>query len=385
MKYRFAYIDRIKSVGRKTIEAHLGTLVHECLEHLYRDLQFEKRNTLSELLAFFDERWEAEWSDEISINKKEYSSTNYHLMGRRFITDYYNRNYPFDDGRTIFLEGRISISLEENDEADIVGFIDRLVQRAEGHYEIHDYKTSSSMPTQKDADQDRQLALYAIGIKQKYPDATNIDLVWHYLAFDKILKSHRSDEDLSDLMANITQLISKIEGCDDFPPNVTKLCDWCDYQPICPEFSHLFKIKSLPPEESFTEDGVQLVDRYWSLKEELKLKKQELEVEIETIEDKIVTYATQNNLNTIFGTQQKLKVIVSEDYNLPKKNSKDQKGLIDYLKDNGLWDGLTTLDNSALTKLLSGEEMSPDVKASLERMIPKQVKRSFRFRKIDSQ
>lgn len=385
MKYRFAYIDRIKSVGRKTIEAHLGTLVHECLEHLYRDLQFEKRNTLSELLAFFDERWEAEWSDEISINKKEYSSTNYHLMGRRFITDYYNRNYPFDDGRTIFLEGRISISLEENDEADIVGFIDRLVQRAEGHYEIHDYKTSSSMPTQKDADQDRQLALYAIGIKQKYPDATNIDLVWHYLAFDKILKSHRSDEDLSDLMANITQLISKIEGCDDFPPNVTKLCDWCDYQPICPEFSHLFKIESLPPEESLTEDGVQLVDRYWSLKEELKLKKQELEVEIETIEDKIVTYATQNNLNTIFGTQQKLKVIVSEDYNLPKKNSKDQKGLIDYLKDNGLWDGLTTLDNSALTKLLSGEEMSPDVKASLERMIPKQVKRSFRFRKIDSQ
>jgi len=385
LKYRFAYIDKIKIEGRSSIEAYLGTRVHECLEHLYRDMQFEKKNTLIELLSFYDERWEAEWNDDIIINKKDYTRDNYHQMGRRFITDYYSRHHPFEDGRTILLEGKINISLDETEQPHIIGYIDRLVQRREGHYEVHDYKTNSSLPTQKDADQDRQLALYAIGVRQRFPDAINIDLIWHYLAFDKFIKSHRTEEELSELKEEIKLLISEIESCTDFPPKVTRLCDWCDYQAVCPEFSHLFLIKSLPPEELITEDGLQLVDRYWSLKEELRIKRQAIEAELTSLEEKIGKYAMQNNLNTIYGSQRKLKITESEDYKFPKKNSVDQMRLIDKLKENGLWDSVISLDNTALSKLLSSEEIPLDFKKTLDEMIPKEQKKSFRLSKFNDE
>lgn len=383
LKYKFAYIDRIKTDNRKNIEAYLGTKVHECLEHLYQDLQFEKINSLSELLSFYDVLWNDEWSDEIVINKKEYAATNYHQMGRRFITDYYNRHQPFEEGRIILLEGKINFSLDEREEVKIVGYIDRLVQKGEGHYEIHDYKTSSSMPTQEDVDRDKQLALYAIGIKKRFPDANHVDLIWHYLAFDKILKSYRSEEQLSNLIMEINKLVSEIESRTDFSPKPSRLCDWCDFQSICPEFSHLFLIKSLPPEESVIEDGLQLVDRYWSLKEELKLKRLEIETELDALEGKIEKYSIQKNLSTIFGSERKLKITVSEEYKFPKKNSADQLSLINHLKDNGLWDDLVALDNTALSKLLLSGDLPPAIEKSLSEMIPKEVKKSLRFSKIN--
>jgi len=41
-------------------------------------------------------------------------------------------------------------------------------------FEIHDYKTSRSLPTQHKLDNDRQLALYELAIRKKWPDAKNI-------------------------------------------------------------------------------------------------------------------------------------------------------------------------------------------------------------------
>ncbi|MFH1711202.1 MAG: PD-(D/E)XK nuclease family protein [Nanoarchaeota archaeon] len=49
-KYKFQYVDKIKS-DIETIEVFLGKRVHETLEKLYKDLQFEKLNSKEELLA----------------------------------------------------------------------------------------------------------------------------------------------------------------------------------------------------------------------------------------------------------------------------------------------------------------------------------------------
>ena len=34
-------------------------------------------------------------------------------------------------------------------------------------------------------DEDRQLALYQIGIQKMWNDVNRVELVWHYVAFDK--------------------------------------------------------------------------------------------------------------------------------------------------------------------------------------------------------
>jgi RecB family exonuclease len=54
--------------------------------------------------------------------------------------------------------------LDKDGRCKIQGFVDRLAIASDGTYEIHGYKTNKSLPTQKDKDDDKQLALYQIGV-----------------------------------------------------------------------------------------------------------------------------------------------------------------------------------------------------------------------------
>ena len=125
-KYKLQYIDKIETEVEESIEAFLGVRVHETLEKLYRDLGYQKINTLDELLDFFRSEWKKNWSDSIVIVKEEYGPENYLKMGEKFITDYYNKYKPFDQGRTIALEDRVLISLDDVGEYKLQGFIDRV-------------------------------------------------------------------------------------------------------------------------------------------------------------------------------------------------------------------------------------------------------------------
>src|SRR5205823_5743882 len=104
-------------------------------------------------------------------------------------------------------------------------------------YEIHDYKTSDSLPTQEDADQDRQLALYHLGVIQRWPDAKKVKLIWHYLAADKEIVSQRSVTDLQTMEHDVIDVIRRIEQeavLGRWEIRVTRLCEWCEYKSICP-------------------------------------------------------------------------------------------------------------------------------------------------------
>lgn len=193
-KFKLKYIDKVKPEVEQSVEAFLGSRVHETLEKLYQDLQFKKMNTLEDLLDFLRNEWQKNWSDDIVIVKEEYGQKNYLKMGEQYVTDYYNRYEPFDQERTIALEDRILIDLDGSGEYKLQGFIDRLVEVKDGFYEIHDYKTNSRLPLPEYIKNDRQLALYAIGVKERYPDAKSVRLVWHFLKFDKEIDSTRTDE-----------------------------------------------------------------------------------------------------------------------------------------------------------------------------------------------
>jgi len=111
-QYKLAYIDKIE-VETEGIEAFMGSRVHDALEKLYRDLKVTKLNTLEELLHFYNENWEKNWSNMVQIIRKEYSAEEYRRLGERCISDYYKRYSPFDQGRTLGLEESIYFPLEE--------------------------------------------------------------------------------------------------------------------------------------------------------------------------------------------------------------------------------------------------------------------------------
>ena len=54
-KFKLKYIDNVESDIEQSVEAFLGSRVHETLEKLYRDLDYHKLNSLDDLLVFLHE------------------------------------------------------------------------------------------------------------------------------------------------------------------------------------------------------------------------------------------------------------------------------------------------------------------------------------------
>jgi putative RecB family exonuclease len=300
-KYKLHYVDRIVPEFKATIETFMGSRVHETLEKLYKDLKFQKENSVEDLLRFLNEQWEREWADNIIINKKEYTKENYKKMAEKFVIDYYNSHKPFDDINIIGLETEDKLKLSNGDSyhirIDKFGFKDST-------YFVCDYKTNSSMKDQDEADQDRQLAMYALWVNKKFKDAKKVVLRWHMLAFNKDVESERTPRELKLLEKETVKLIKEIETCKSFPTNVTGLCNYCEYQNICPAFKHKIETEQKTLREFKDDDGVKLVDRLAVLKEQYK----EFEKEIDDTQKQLIEFAIQKELEIVYGSNKKAKV-----------------------------------------------------------------------------
>jgi len=188
---------------------------------------------LDDVIIQYSDNWKKDFSQDIKIVNAELTHKDYFNKGIQFLISYYTKHHPFDDN-TIELEKKIFANLDENGAFKIIGFIDRLVQNPEtGEYEVHDYKTANSLPRQEDVDNDRQLALYAIAIKQLFGEDKEVHLIWHYLAHNKKIVSKRTNEQLKKLKKDTIALIRKIELAIEFPACKSRLCDWCEYKDMC--------------------------------------------------------------------------------------------------------------------------------------------------------
>ncbi len=239
-KYKFRYIDHIPEKER-TIEAHLGSMVHKTLEWLYKEAKESRLPTMDEVMLYYSRNWLEDYKG-FKIVKKNMTDKDYFNKGVQFLIDYYNRYQPFQEN-TLDLEKEVFIDLDEEGNYKLKGFIDRLSYNLEtGEYEIHDYKTSGTLPTQDKIDNDRQLALYSIAVREMFPEAGKtgkVKLIWHFLNFNKRIESQRTDEQLAQLKKETVDLIKTIESLniEEFKPTVSVLCDWCSYKQICPAWN----------------------------------------------------------------------------------------------------------------------------------------------------
>jgi len=141
LKYKYHYIDSI-TTEVENIEAFMGNLVHQSLQKLYADLLHSKLNSLPELLAYYNSLWKQCWHNKIRIVKQEYTQENYQQMGEKCIKNYYQHYAPFDGEKTLALEVTVKTDLGDYRSYKFRGIIDRLAQKPDGGFEIHDYKTS---------------------------------------------------------------------------------------------------------------------------------------------------------------------------------------------------------------------------------------------------
>ena len=243
LKYKYRYIDKIVPDIPKSIEAHLGSVVHESLEWLYINVMDKKLPTIDQVITFYSDKWEETFEKDTRIVNKNMVLKDYFNMGVEFLINYYMKHQPFKDN-TIATEEKIEINLDE--EKKLVGYIDRLVDNKENNeIEIHDYKTSGSAFAKKKIEEGRQLALYSLAIKEIYGKDKNVSMVWHFLAHDTKTAISITNEKLVQVKKEVIELINEIEHTRQFPPTKSNLCNWCEYRNICEAWKAPFGQKIL--------------------------------------------------------------------------------------------------------------------------------------------
>lgn len=236
-QFEFRYIQKIPS-ETESIEAFVGKRVHEILERLYLFVGRGQLPGIEKVVDRYQKLWEETWDAErVRIVREGTPLAFYRELGEHCLRSYYRRHYPFDADQTLAVEKRVVFPLDEDGRYKMQGIIDRISRARDGVIEIHDYKTGARVPSQKNLDADRQLALYQIGLAREYGADQPFRLVWHYVAKNVTRSSTRAAEDLTALRRTTIERIEEIQAARVFTPRKTALCGWCEYKDRCPAWS----------------------------------------------------------------------------------------------------------------------------------------------------
>lgn len=343
LKYKYHYLDALSADEElEGIEAFLGSRFHDTMEWLYAGRKLSKERTLDEALEHFGKIWRENWHDDIRIVREGFDAKDYYTHGEKMLRSYYKRVFANDDSTTIALERMMVIKL---DGYALRGRIDRLAFR-DGAYEVHDYKTSGYLPTKKDIENDRQLALYQMAVKEEYADVKRVKLVWHYAAFDKDITVEKSEKELHDVKKEILAAIKEIEQAKEFPANKSALCDWCGFRPLCPMWKHAVKAELLPENEFLKEPGVVLATKYAALKEE----ERELGEKLKKVREAIIAYAKKEGLQVIVGKDCRVSVKIVLTERLPPKGTGEREKLEELIRKSGRWVEVSEISAALLKK-----------------------------------
>ncbi len=385
LRYKYQYVDRLKA-DKETIEAYMGSRVHEALQELYGFVRNGIVKPREWLLDAYEGLWDRNLTPAVKVVRAEYAADDYRRKGRKCLEDYYGAYAPFDQAKVVANEKKVTFKLrDEAGEVEFIGFIDRLDWNDRDKvFEIHDYKTSGSLPSQEDADADEQLGLYHLAVRSEWPEAEEVRLVWHYLVFNKEIVSGRRRKDLDALEKEIVRRVRLIEAATEFPPTRSALCDWCGYQDICPEWKHPLEAAKLPVNEYLKDEGVDLVTRYADLAERKKALKEAaegLEADERKLEDAAFAFAAAHGVSVIDGPGQQLVLSEKSEVSAPlkKEDAAKWEGLRDLLLAEKRYEDVSTINNYMLVSRM--RDWPETLRARVRRFLVSRVIRNIYLRK----
>ncbi len=384
-KYKFQYIEKPDIEIPQGIEAFMGKIVHEALEQCYRLAQWDKVMSREELLAYYRRRWEESLPDNVRIVRSKMTAEDYFRAGAKALEQFHDRYAPFDDQITLGLEERVTFALDPDGKYKMLGYIDRLSRDRQGWLHIQDYKTSGTLPTQQQIDDDQQLALYQLAVQEMWPDNNGIKLVWHYLRFDTTLVSHRRPEQLEELRKVYIAKIGRIERATElgnFPTEESALCDWCEYSELCPAKGGpgAAGVDLVEQPELSESERVNLADEYIETHKRIKELDQRLK-EIRAVLVKLV----ETGADKLFRGSGDEGVMVSLERiaKLPTPSSDPEavEAIRKLLEESGLWSEYAVLNVSRLEKALTAGNLPQPLMEALEAYQNLQVRETVRVKR----
>jgi putative RecB family exonuclease len=232
--YRYRAIDRMPEPP--SAAATLGTLVHAVLEDLFA-LPAASR-TEAAALEMVLPRWLGmvqERPELASLHPSDAAEAQWLGDARERVRTYFEMENPTriePDGRELLVE----VQLEDG--PLLRGIIDRVDVAADGSLRIVDYKSGRSPAPQYSGAAKFQMKFYALVVerlRERRPALTRL----LYLRDGVHIDLRPSDEDMAAVEHEVREVwrdITSAAQTGEFRTKRSKLCSWCSFQALCPEF-----------------------------------------------------------------------------------------------------------------------------------------------------
>jgi CRISPR/Cas system-associated exonuclease Cas4 (RecB family) len=231
--FEYRYIKKLPEAF-SSIEAHMGTSVHETLEWAYTQRQEESEPVLDAALEQYKQYWNSGDFNTIKIVKEEKSREDYFTMGLQFIISYFQRVFPYDKSTTLYLEHQFQVPLgaagQGGEEFIYRGVIDRISKNPDGTLRVTDYKTGKvGSPLDN-----LQLPSYAMYVFLHNIDPA-VELCIEDLREQRTVVVPYARKEVKNVK---DQLLCEIQGIDKtdadaFVARPSILCLWCGYNTVC--------------------------------------------------------------------------------------------------------------------------------------------------------
>ncbi|TRZ78285.1 PD-(D/E)XK nuclease family protein, partial [bacterium] len=269
----------------------------------------------------------------------EYKRDSFFNQGKNIIEKYYHDNditASTPIATEMFFETSIDVS---NEVHTLAGKIDRIDKLSDGSFEIIDYKTSKWLPSQDDVDNNLQLAIYQMGLLNRWPNIdTPIKVSLYFLLHGMKLSSTKSP-DTTATKEKVSNMIKSIQDTKEFKPLPSVLCGWCGHQKICPMFSHKFRV------EEKKED----IDIKTAMKDFFEIKEQESDnkKQLAELKEKINKYCDTQKVERVFADDGS-----SITRSVQKRFGYNWDIVSDILKKNNKWEEVYSVDKAKLKTVM---------------------------------
>lgn len=336
LKYKFQEIDKFKT-PKKAVQM-FGTILHSIMEYIHKP-GFSHPTSEQAIELFV-----TKFNDLSPLFENEIDERTAFTQGITILQAYYKKN-NLDEIIVVDLESRFAIELldpETNETHIISGIIDRIDKTKDG-YEIIDYKTAGKMPSQQMVDENTQLSVYTRAFLKRYPkekDALkNILVSLYFLKHNVKLSSTRTEEQLQELDEKFLEVIHDIKA-QKFDPRISRLCEYCEFQKICPMWRHKF----VEERHMETQEAQNAISEYLTIKERATVDRKRLG----ELQEIITQYMNQEGVERVFGETRIIERSTHVTY------AYDIDSVRRLLEPEGLFSRVIKIDGIALKKV-SGE------------------------------
>jgi RecB family exonuclease len=336
-KYRFQYQDRLPTNSSPALS--FGDALHRAL-YRFHDRPVPVAPSLDELHEMLENEWVSEGYRDLG------EEALYREHARQVLADYHRVNAA-SFRIPAALEFRFTVAVAG---VELSGVIDRLDRIPGGGYEIVDYKTSRRLPPKAVVDRDLQLSLYYLAAKEIWgiePER----LTLYYLLPGERMTTFRTPTDAEELRRRIATVAERIAS-GKFEPRPNPLCDWCDFQQVCPLFRHKFEREQGDPAPRMTE----IVDEWIALKREDWDRYRRLE----ELRGLINAFCEEHGYRRLYGSDG-----TAIDRRPVHVTAPDDERIRRILEPLGLWERVIAVDPKKLSDVIESRSLPPAVEDAL--------------------